>query len=219
MTFALIAAVLTITASAAQVTKPSQSTQSEAQAKRSCKLAGQVSNLLTGAHIRIASLAVKPTMATAPTHTVESDAEGKFSIDNVEPGRYWLSAERQGFVKMDYGARRPSVPGTVLTLEAGKDLTGLMFKLVPQGIIAGRVLYDEGEPLSGVMVQVLQQRYMQRRKRLVPAAAGVQTNDLGEYRVANLSPANTSYLPGKTLNPVLPKTKSFVSPSKAAEWT
>gem|GEM_PF-5863166 len=143
---------------------------------------------------------------------MESDAEGKFSIDNVEPGRYWLSAERQGFVKMDYGARRPSVPGTVLTLEAGKDLTGLMFKLVPQGIIAGRVLDDEGEPLSGVMVQVLQQRYMQRRKRLVPAAAGVQTNDLGEYRVANLSPGEYKLFAWEDIEPGAAEDEEFRKP-------
>jgi len=34
-----------------------------------------------------------------------------------------------------------------------KDIS---FKMTPQGIIAGKILDDEGEPVSGVNVQVLQ---------------------------------------------------------------
>jgi hypothetical protein len=76
----------------------------------------------------------------------------------------------------------------MLTLAASDTMKDLAFKLTPQGIVAGRVLDDEGEPVAGVQVQVLQYRYTAGRKRLVPVAPGIPTNDLGEYRAPNLSP-------------------------------
>src|SRR5207302_6633510 len=115
--------------------------------------------------------------------------EGKFSIENIDPGRYTLAAERQGFVNQNYGARRPSGPGTPLDLKAEQTMKGLAFKMTPQGVIAGRVLDDEGEPVSGVSIQVLQYRYLMGKKRLIPAATTlVLANDLGEFRAPNLSP-------------------------------
>ena len=173
---------------AGQVPPATQSAQPEDKAKLLCKVAGQVINNVTSVPVRKANLSLKPTKAGTTTYTTESDAEGKFTMENVEPGGYTLTADRQGFVRQDYGARRAQGPGTVLKLAESQNLKDLVFKLTPQGIIAGRVVDDEGEPVAAVSVQVLQHRYMQGRKRLIPVAAGGQTNDLGEYRAPNLAP-------------------------------
>ncbi len=85
---AILLVPLLLAWAAAQTPLNNQTGQPEDKAKRVCTLEGQVINQATNAPVRKASVALKPTMSVAPTHTVESDAEGKFTIENVEPGRY-----------------------------------------------------------------------------------------------------------------------------------
>jgi hypothetical protein len=161
---------------------------SDEKAKQQAKLQGQVLNQVTGEPVRKANVSLKPEGGGTNLKAV-TDNEGKFAIENIDPGRYILAGERQGFVTQNYGASRPTGPGTTLELKATQSIKDLAFKLTPQGVVAGRVLDDEGEPVSGVSVQVLQYRYIAGKKRLIPAATTlVLTNDLGEYRAPNLSP-------------------------------
>jgi Carboxypeptidase regulatory-like domain len=158
------------------------------KAKLQAKLQGQVVNQVTGEPVRKANLSLKPESG-GTTLKAATDNEGKFSIENIDPGSYTLAAERQGFVTQNYGARRPSGPGTTLELKTSQALKDLSFKLTPQGVIAGRVIDDDAEPISGVSVQVLQYKYLLGKKRLIPAVNTlVLTNDLGEFRAPNLSP-------------------------------
>ena len=60
-------------------------------------------------------------------------------------------------------------------------------RLTPHGVIAGRVLDEEGEPVANANVQVLRQQYMQGRKQMSRTGGGI-TNDLGEYRIFGLPP-------------------------------
>jgi hypothetical protein len=57
--------------------------------------------------------------------------------------------------------------------------------MTPHSVIAGRVLDDEGEPITGADVQVSSLSYASGRKQLT-RAGGASTNDLGEYRVFGL---------------------------------
>jgi len=115
-----------------------------------------------------------------------TDATGKFRIENVEPGKYFLMAERTGFVRQQYGARKNSMPGTLLTLTAGHEMKSIDFKLVPQGVITGRVLDEDGDPLPRATVQVMMKRYNRGKQQLMPSG-GAMTNDTGEFRIADLS--------------------------------
>src|ERR1051326_5780121 len=47
-------------------------------------------------------------------------------------------------------------PDTPLVVRFSKVMRGLVLKMLPRGVIAARVLDDEGEPVSGVAMQVLQ---------------------------------------------------------------
>src|SRR5262249_4435683 len=49
----------------------------------------------------------------APVRRVaETDEQGRFVFASLDPGKFQLSAERQGFLRQNYGARKYSGGGT-----------------------------------------------------------------------------------------------------------
>lgn len=149
-------------------TPSSADTRSPEEKKRElCKIEGRTVNLLSGEPVRRAKLTLRQVGGRRVALTAVTDAEGRFLFQNAEPGSYLLSAERTGFLRMEYGARSASSAGAPLTLAAGQRLRDLEFKLTPQGVITGRVVDEEGEPLAGVEVAAMRQRAFgsQRRRR------------------------------------------------------
>jgi len=159
---------------------------------------GQVVNLVTGDPVRKAEVKLSPVAdgglfsGAAPAgksaYAGVTDAEGKYNIENVAPGLYSLSATRSGFLESRYGARSALQAGTTLKLPPGEPLKGMVVKITPQGIVAGKVMDDDGEPIANSLVQVFKESYVRGWKMLLPVGSAV-TNDRGEYRVANLNPA------------------------------
>ena len=85
-----------------------------------------------------------------------SDDEGVFEFVDLAPGRYDLAAVADGYAPVE-------VPGvTVPNDAAGADLGTVV--LLPQAMIAGRVVDDAGTPVAGAEVKV-------NRPRLPPATA------------------------------------------------
>ena len=121
------------------------------------------------------------------SYSETSDNGGRFVFDDIAPGRYTLSAEKPGFMTARYGARSNTSPGTQLNLSAGADMKDLAIKMTPQGVIAGKVVDQDGDPVVSVQVQAMRSTYAGGRKQL-QLAGGATTNDLGEYRLISLMP-------------------------------
>jgi protocatechuate 3,4-dioxygenase beta subunit len=178
----------------------------------SCAVSGQVSNAITGEPVRRALVALQKIDMASPnvmitsrvSNTVSTDAAGRFEMTGIAPGEYRLSAERSGFIVAHYGSRGPGKAGTLLTLEAGQKSSDLAIRLTPHGVIAGRVLDEEGEPVPYANVQVSRQQYIQGRKQM-SRANGASTNDLGEYRVFGLPPGRYYVSAEARPNPMQPQ--------------
>jgi len=121
--------------------------------------------------------------ALAPVIT---DAAGRFAVTGVDAGQYRIFAERDGFIRQEFGQRRPAGSGTLVNVAAGQELT-LSFALLPAGVISGRVFNEDNEPLPRTTVQAYTYRYSDGIRSLAPAG-NAQTNDLGEYRIFWLAP-------------------------------
>ena len=80
----------------------------------------------------------------------ETDLQGNFTFDEVAPGRYLLTAERTGYLNAMYDNGR----GEALTVKPNEETNGVVIKMTPQSIIAGRVVDDDNEPVSGATVDV-----------------------------------------------------------------
>src|SRR5258706_3526233 len=132
--------LLFIAASLASAQPPAGQTPlgqtSDEKAKKQATLQGQVLNLVTGEPVRKGNVTLEPEHGGTNLKAI-TDNEGKFSIENIDPGRFTLAAERQGFVKQNYGARRPSESGTTLEFNVSPTLKGLVLQLSSQRAIDG----------------------------------------------------------------------------------
>ena len=121
--------------------------------------------------------------------TTLTDAAGAYELTEIPAGRFTLQVSKSGFIALQYGQRRPLQPGTPIQLEAGQELKSIDFRLPRGGAIAGRVLDENNDAMPGIQVQVLEYRYAQGARTLVPAGTA-QTDDLGDYRVWGLNPGD-----------------------------
>jgi hypothetical protein len=120
-------------------------------------------------------------------YSTTSEADGTFRIEGIEPGNYNLGGNKSGFLRANYGAKKPNQSGTILTLSPGQQMTDINLSLYPQAVITGKVVDSDGDPVTGGNIQVVRQTWMRGKLRYMPHGGG-QLNDLGEYRIANLSP-------------------------------
>jgi protocatechuate 3,4-dioxygenase beta subunit len=117
-------------------------------------------------------------------YSAVTDATGKFRIENVEAADYFLDCRKTGFA----GSRAAfGSSARTLKLGAGESLTDLRYSLLPQAIVSGRVVDDEGEPVQGVTVLLARSHYRRGSARMLPGGQA-QTNDRGEYRIVNVLP-------------------------------
>ena len=155
--------------------------------EESCSVSGLVMKMADSAPLRKAHLSLTSVEDQTRSVGAVTNADGHFVFKGIEPGSYRLSVTRVGFVTDEYGRRKPDAPGAILTLHAGQELKDLQFRLIPAGVVAGKIYDDDGEPLPGVQVGALRQAYSEGKRTHVTAGS-VSTNDLGEYRLYGLSP-------------------------------
>lgn len=168
-------------------------------------LEGQVFDAASGGALRKASVVLRPVDAPAEPGFTSTDDAGKFAMKDLEPGRYRLTVSHTGYVNGEYGARGPGRQGETIDLARAQKLTGLTVKLTPQGVISGRIVDRDGDPVDGVLVQILRYQYGQGRRQL-QAGSAATTNDLGEYRIAGVSPGKYYVSATYLGNPVLRQT-------------
>jgi protocatechuate 3,4-dioxygenase beta subunit len=149
--------------------------------------------------------------AEGGNYTAVTGAEGTFRIEGIVPDRYRLFAERAGFLEVD--KRHARSEGRVLTLAAGQELKDLQIRLQAAAVVRGRVTDEDGDPLPNAEVAVLRRTFASGRTRWERTGAE-RTNDLGEYRIANL-PAGEYYV---SVNPP-PDFRSFIAAESSTPST
>ncbi len=150
--------------------------------KHLATLQGRAVISMTGEPVSRVDLALRALPPGTDAVKVVSDADGRFSFEEMEPGSYILSASRPGFQMEVYGARSQGSGGTPLTLSAGQVLTNIEFRLTPLGTISGTVVDDRGKPMPEVPVTA--------SCSTLQAYHSVPTNDAGEFRFSSLAPCS-----------------------------
>ena len=177
---------------------------------------GAVSGIVTnaaGEPLRRVTLQLRPLIngvrlaTNAPVYdpsnfTTESDPQGNFTFDEVVPGRYMLFAERPGYLNADFSSSRDGI----LTINPSQRMTDVVIKMIPQSIIAGRVVDDENEPLPGATVNV---SFYAVQKGQPPLQGGSgTTNADGVFAIGGLIPGRYVASVAAPPSPAVPQTST-----------
>lgn len=145
---------------------------------------GVVTNSVSGAPIKKALVTLRSLLSRNSGYQALSDLAGRFRFDNVTPGDYGIWAEAQGYVR---NAGRFFAPSQAVSVEEEKTIKDFSIRLEPLGVISGRVLDENGDPVPGAAVDGLRYSYSREGARLAHRAMAT-SNDRGEYRLFDLEP-------------------------------
>ncbi|HTA46516.1 MAG TPA: carboxypeptidase-like regulatory domain-containing protein [Bryobacteraceae bacterium] len=137
-----------------------------------CAIDGSVVNALTGEPIARAHVGLQSGTAVSTS----TDASGKWSLSNAACTPSLLVATRPGFLQQNKNAG---------SLVSGSPVHEVKIELMPQAVLYGKVVDDQGDPVNSVQLHLLAARVLDGRFRFQQEASA-STNDLGEYRVAGL---------------------------------
>lgn len=143
---------------------------------------------VVGAQVRLTE---SQSTLTAPRQTTTSklsgvtDSTGRFVINDVPPGTYSISAEREGYFGGTVNSSSNVTATSIATVAAGRA-TEVAMSMIAGTTISGRVL-NGGVPQVGATVQAFSISYQNGFQVLQPAVSKT-TDDRGDYRLFFLAP-------------------------------
>jgi len=150
---------------------------------------GRAVETASGQPLRRATVRLMSPTLAEPRST-STDAEGRYEFRELPAARYTLTAMKDGFITMNYGARSWNQPGRVIDLADKQQADRVDFSLPRGGVITGRVIDEFGDPVVGASVQPLRVDTVNGERRTFPSGPMSATSDTGEFRLWGLSPAD-----------------------------
>jgi hypothetical protein len=181
----LLLPILVVQAAGAQTVMPRPGAAETG--KGTASIRGRVTAADTGKPLRRAQLTLVGTPAFQRYNT-STNARGEYELKGLPEGRYTLAVSRGGYLRVEYGERRPGDGGKPIQVAEGQHVDRIDVALPRAGIISGRLVDETGEPIAGVSVYAMRQSYYLGRRRLVPMGHVVPTDDTGHYRLLGLEP-------------------------------
>jgi Carboxypeptidase regulatory-like domain/Prealbumin-like fold domain len=139
---------------------------------------GTVINVQTGRPIPHALVEI----FGAARRAMLTDSEGRFTFEKLPQRSFSLSARKPGFNAPGAAENSPSFAN----ISVGPQMGKVTLKLVPGAGLIGEVSDNEGEPLEGASIQLLAVRYIDGRRRMMPAGGNVSTDENGNFHVTGL---------------------------------
>ena len=122
---------------------------------------------------------------------ITTGADGRFAFQ-APAGMYQLIGERHGQGKQSYGQRALYASfSSAVVVGPDQDTGSLVFRLISNAALSGKVVDEAGEPVENALVQIFES-YVVGGHKQVSERNWAYTNDLGEYRFAWLA-AGTYY--------------------------
>ena len=150
-------------------------------------LRGTVINSVTGDPIRRA-------LVNAGLQMQFTDGQGRFEVSGFPAGRYGITAQKPGYFSL---SRLEERRGLMFVTVKG-DMSDIVLKLIPEGIISGRITDENGEPMEGVGMSVRGWRIINGRRQQEEFSRQGTDQD-GQFRFYDLMPG-TYYLTASVMS-------------------
>ncbi|HEX5227372.1 MAG TPA: carboxypeptidase regulatory-like domain-containing protein [Bryobacteraceae bacterium] len=191
LSIAALVAVLAIASSSAQdAAGHIEGTVVDAVSHQPVKKAA-VSVILVGGGFAVANLTGVPPHADG-SHSVVTDATGAFTFSDLTPGKYQLTVLEQNYPQTFRGGIRKTID------VSATDSPSLTIELMPGATISGRIVDEDGDPMSGCFVQPHPAKNLNRG---VPMQRAPLTQEDGSYRMAGV-PAGKYIISAQCSTPV-----------------
>jgi hypothetical protein len=160
-----------------------------AQKEAAASVSGRVREGERGAAgVNVVLLSNDPASRFRQVARAKTDADGRYLLSNVAPGRYQIMAVTPVHVVQGMTAEAWP-PGRPLTLLAGETVADVDFGIERGGVITGRVTDGEGNPVVAESVIIEPADDKTPRSQLGPfEQRNRMTDDRGVYRVYGLAP-------------------------------
>jgi 5-hydroxyisourate hydrolase-like protein (transthyretin family) len=152
------------------------------------RIAGRVVNGTTGEPVRRATVTALAEEDREIVRSVQSDADGRFSIERLPAGKYPLTASKRGFRAAFYD-EHDEFNSAIVTGE-GQDTVNLEFRLVPGAVLHGVVTADGGDPAENASVILFKREGDPAQSQAhseIKEVDGATTDDTGAYEFTNLA--------------------------------
>ena len=163
--------------------------QALAQKEAPASVAGRVREGERGvAGVNVIVMSADQSQRFRPAGRARTDAEGRYRITGLPPGKYVITPMAPAYVLLDITNFPPGKP---LTLSAGDSVEDTDFKVLRGGVITGRVTDADGNPvvMEPVRVTPVDPKDAQRRSRFFSVdERDIATDDRGVYRVYGIQP-------------------------------
>jgi len=158
-------------------------------------IAGTVVNSVTGEPVKGALVTLNGPVqghggytisaAGSRTRIVRAGGGGEYQFGGLPQGRYFIRAERPGFV--DHAVKPGETSDFTPSLDLSDSVSGRTVLLDPLGAIEGTIVNQYGDALGNVTVGLFQ-FFVWDGARLIRAVRTAVTNDRGRFRIWDLSP-------------------------------
>ena len=175
-----------------QVQAPEAPVRDGKVAKGTASVKGKVVTADAGRPMRRVQISLS-SPGLSESRSMSTTAQGIYEFKELPAGRYTITATREGFIRLQYGQRRPGEPGRPLQLADGQRVDNADFSLPRTGSISGRITDELGDPLPGVSIYPAQWKYFRGKRRMVPVPGGTsfnRTDDTGQFRITGLEPGD-----------------------------
>lgn len=172
---------------------------------------GTVVSALNGQLVPHAVVVARNTKLHEGMILARADDNAHFVFDRLEPSVYRLYAGKQGYFS---DSRKISME-PIVELPAGGEVKDVIVRLMPLGVISGRILDEKNEPVRGVEIRLLSLDYYRGRQTL-STTTSVVSDDRGEYRIFDIRPGSYYLLAEFNLSKELNKTFAIAPPKGSA---
>lgn len=152
------------------------------------RIRGRIVAADSGALVRRAQ--VRITGNELAMKTSLTDGDGRYEFRDLPAGRFTLTAQKPGYMTVQYGQTRPFESGKTIELSDAQILDKADIAMPRGSVVAGRIVDEFGEPIADAAVTAMRSTWSNGRRRLQPTGRAAQTNDLGQYRIFGLAPGD-----------------------------